>query len=384
MSSDVIIKNHEGQDITYPGVSGIVLRTANGSALYLNVNDQPDWAQTDKTAMNYIKNKPFYDNSLTSQCSFETLPEIKFSALGYTFWQIADFALEYSQIFSTVFDITQGSRTYSLTPTESEITLNDEKILAFQSAESGYGFAICYATGAFDVTVNETIVAVDVPAIGIYFIYPQDQIPSTEYFFKITYSDLKTLDKKFLPADLEFSQKQADWDQTDESEKDFIKNKPFGEIAAGTIIVPNQNVNLTMDFTGNGELWASMGSNMGLSSYVVEGKNYNINFDGSYYAGIGVIQDGVGTGVVYQSDGVSILVIDDYEGSGISLVVSNQSGQHTVSITCAEDIVTKINPKYLPDSLPTVTTNDVGKFLRVSADGTWAAESIPSAEGASF
>ena len=50
---------------------------------------------------------------------------------------------------------------------------------------------------------------------------------------------------------------------------------------------------------------------------VVEGKNYNINFDGSYYAGIGVIQDGVGTGVVYQSDGVSILVIDDYEGSGM-------------------------------------------------------------------
>jgi hypothetical protein len=50
-------------------------------------------------------------------------------------------------------------------------------------------------------------VAVDIPATGIYFISPQGYIPSTEYFFKITYNDLKTLDKKFLPADLEFSQK---------------------------------------------------------------------------------------------------------------------------------------------------------------------------------
>lgn len=672
MSSDVIIKNHEGQDVTYPGVSGIVLRTANGSALYLNVNDQPDWAQTDKTAMNYIKNKPFYDNSLASQCSFETLPEINFSAFGYTFWQIADFTLEYSQIFSTVFDITQGSRSYSLTPTESEIILNDEKILIFQSAELNYGFAICYAAGVFDITVNETIVALDVPATGIYFVYSQDYIPSTEYFFKITYNDLKTLDKKFLPADLEFSQKQADWDQIDESEKDFIKNKPFGEydeqidilpltrcknftidptfklyvhhianinynfivgetyyvlwdgqeyvcealdvsalhggnpvvafgngeafgypgnnepfiavynrlngylslaclthselheyhdvyiyqkntlvkkidkkfipipffgqensiildgtfqdtvydsdgdgindtwqgeamiedssdstlvvgetytivwngveyrcecveamglpalgntaiidgednglpfvigrdvsgdftgvpcwiampielkddgtyhctisgnsikkidpqylyqpdwnennrnsgsyivnrpfgeITAGTVIVPEKKVNLTIDFSGNGELWMSIVPNMGLGNYVVEGKNYNINFDGNYYMGVGIAQDGMSTGVVYQSDTISIMIVDNYEGMGVSIIVSNQSGQHAVSVVCVEDIITKIDPKYLPDSLPTVTTDDVGKFLRVGADGTWVAESIPSAEEASF
>ena len=34
--------------------------------------------------------------------------------------------------------------------------------------------------------------------------------------------------------------------------------------------------------------------------------------------------------------------------------------------------------------LPTVTTNDAGKFLRVSANGVWVAEAIPSAEGATF
>lgn len=38
----------------------------------------------------------------------------------------------------------------------------------------------------------------------------------------------------------------------------------------------------------------------------------------------------------------------------------------------------------LSDALPSVSASDAGKFLRVSADGAWAAESIPNAEEATF
>ena len=34
--------------------------------------------------------------------------------------------------------------------------------------------------------------------------------------------------------------------------------------------------------------------------------------------------------------------------------------------------------------VPSVTTADSGKFLRVSAEGVWVAETVPSAEGVEF
>lgn len=39
---------------------------------------------------------------------------------------------------------------------------------------------------------------------------------------------------------------------------------------------------------------------------------------------------------------------------------------------------------YIDNKVPSVTTEDVGKFLRVQADGTWAAEFIAIAEEGSY
>ena len=46
--------------------------------------------------------------------------------------------------------------------------------------------------------------------------------------------------------------------------------------------------------------------------------------------------------------------------------------------------IKKIDPKYLPSTMPSVTSADAGKFMRVSASGTWVAEAVTNAEEASF
>lgn len=61
MAENVVVQNAEGEDETYPDVSGVELRAAGGgTATFIHVAEilQPDWAQTDSTKKDYIKNKP--------------------------------------------------------------------------------------------------------------------------------------------------------------------------------------------------------------------------------------------------------------------------------------------------------------------------------------
>jgi hypothetical protein len=73
------------------------------------------------------------------------------------------------------------------------------------------------------------------------------------------------------------------------------------------------------------------------------------------------------------------------ESGAIIIAESNPSPtSFDIVVSLKQNSGTIIKQEYLPTELPEVTQNDAGKFLRVSADGLWVAESIPSAEGASF
>ena len=65
------------------------------------------------------------------------------------------------------------------------------------------------------------------------------------------------------------------------------------------------------------------------------------------------------------------------------LAIAMQENEDVIEILDAA-ISTKADKSYVDNRIPSATTDDVGKFLRVQVDGTWAAETIANAEGESF
>ena len=81
------------------------------------------------------------------------------------------------------------------------------------------------------------------------------------------------------------------------------------------------------------------------------------------------------------------------EGAAMIVKSSTSGSAKRYKLSIGDDgkpVVTDLSDSstaWSPDSiasLPTVTTSDSGKFLRVSASGAWAAEAISNAEEASF
>lgn len=61
-----------------------------------------------------------------------------------------------------------------------------------------------------------------------------------------------------------------------------------------------------------------------------------------------------------------------------------ETGTATTARTITAQRLKQAVKYHAPKELPTVTTADAGKFLRVSSSGTWVAEAVPSAESEAY
>ena len=165
---------------------------------------------------------------------------------------------------------------------------------------------------------------------------------------------------------------QSDWNQNDETQPDYIKNRPFytGN-PVETVFVEES----TLSFSFFEKEGAYMAQHPTTFSATV-GEIYKVYWDGSAYECTCVaISESpllfignlsiIGTG----SDTGEPFIIGVFNGEGIQISTTDTSASHTISISGFVQEVVKIDEKYLPDTVATTeyVDNSVSNPLNITS-----------------
>ena len=169
-------------------------------------------------------------------------------------------------------------------------------------------------------------------------------------------ADLTTEDKSSLVAAINEvrqtgggSSVQPDWNQNDDTQPDYIKNRPFytGD-PVETVLVEESTVSFSESRNGKyqGEFLSTFEATVG--------ETYKVSWDGTAYecacvsfndmpviGNLSIAGAGSDTGEPF--------VMGILNGEGIQIVTADTSASHTVSISGVVSEVVKIDPKYIRD-----------------------------------
>lgn len=152
---------------------------------------QPDWEQNDETASDYVKNKPFYSTAITLLSSWDgdTTGLDMASGADWDNYRIGD-AISYEDIIGATIYFSDSTK----------MTVKKEDVYTESSAYWSIYFS---NIGSGDIHISSVLE--DNYAIftksGLYHSNMSDA-----YITKIVKSDVKTLDKKYLPEHLQFGE----------------------------------------------------------------------------------------------------------------------------------------------------------------------------------
>jgi hypothetical protein len=183
---------------------------------------QSDWNQNDSTKPDYIKNRTHYEvppafEPIRWDGNMDGHFALDMSALGYEeglyYVKVSDLVPVVDKIVGSTISLNTGD----------EVIVSDDNIITDE-------FPGAYLVGEYLVIVQEQSLlnaALGLPdgyiTNGIYFM----SMSGAVYVSKLTDSNAKVvkIDKKFLPDAV-----QPDWNQNDESQPDYVKNRPFYEV----------------------------------------------------------------------------------------------------------------------------------------------------------
>ena len=141
---------------------------------------------------------------------------------------------------------------------------------------------------------------------------------------------------------------QSDWNQNDETQPDYVKNRPFytGD-PVETVFVEESTVSFApADGVYMGELQSTFSATVG--------ETYKVSWDGTTYESACVEYKGdifignlsiMGTG----PDTGEPFLIGVFNGEGIQIGTTDTSASHTISISGFVQELVKIDEKYLPE-----------------------------------
>lgn len=225
----------------------------------------PDWSQSDETAPDYVKNRTHYiDRKVLERRSYDikqyssTYSDLDWGSTDRSICNVSDVKMpDNVYVRASVFgeehiftSIPPNVSTSSVPKYKETVTLDNGIILTFSLSRIQYG-SNKQDRRKFYYNVQAT--TTDTSLIG------------QEYTFEIIEETLVQLDEKFIPSTIArvsdipdivdaAPQIQSDWTQSDDTQVDFIKNKP-AEITPDMIMEFMAEVNAAQPIAdGDGQI----------------------------------------------------------------------------------------------------------------------------------
>ena len=285
---------------------------------------QPDWNQNDRTASDYVKNRPFYTGDPVetvlveeSTVAFEDGEGIYVAEIPTTFAATVGETYKISWD-GTVYECTCG--TFDEVHAIGNLSIaggsdTGEPFLILVMNDQGIQIATADTSASHTISISRTVV----PVVKI--------------------------DKKYLV--------QPDWNQNDETAADYVKNRPF-YTGDPTRMVLVEETTVPFSDSGDGSYIGAIES----TSVPTIGETYKVTWDGIDYECTCINSGGnpmLGDiNILFGEHDPSgePFLIGSLKSKELHIIAVDTSASHTLSISSMMIVpVVKIDEKYLPDTL---------------------------------
>ena len=162
---------------------------------------------------------------------------------------------------------------------------------------------------------------------------------------------------------------QPDWNQNDDTQPDYVKNRPFYTGATVETVLVEES---TVEFAEHNGLY---GAEFPSTFEATVGETYKVSWDGSVYECTCVfIEEASGIGnlsiVGAGSDTGEPFLMGVINGQGMIIYTRDTSDSHTISISGFAGEVVKIDEKYLPENIATKSDVEAAQSTANNAQST--------------